>query len=137
MLLIDNTVCKVPIARINVDTPYLSGEVEAQSLPDKIYDLVIGNVLGARPAEDPDPALKEVCAITTRSHAKKEGKSTPRKVPKSKVSVIVNRETLIKMQKEDGSLKNYWDRQDITKREKEVSFEVKNGVLFRIYKHPT
>ena len=29
MLLIDNTVRKVPIVKIQVDTPYLKGEVEA------------------------------------------------------------------------------------------------------------
>ena len=43
MLLIDSTARKVPIAKIDVDTPYLKGQVEAQCLPDPIYDLVIGN----------------------------------------------------------------------------------------------
>ena len=47
MLLIDNTARKVPIAKIDVDTPYLKGQVEAQCLPDPIYDPVIGNVSGA------------------------------------------------------------------------------------------
>ena len=46
MLLIDNTARKVPIAKIDVDTPYLKGQVEAQCLPDPLYDLVIGNVPG-------------------------------------------------------------------------------------------
>ena len=55
MLLIDNTVRKVPIARITVDTPYLSGEVDVQCLPDAIYDLIIGNVPGARSADDQTP----------------------------------------------------------------------------------
>ena len=55
MLLIDSTARKVPIARIDVDTPYLKGQVEAQCLPDPIYDLVVGNVPGARAAENPDP----------------------------------------------------------------------------------
>jgi len=55
MLLIDSTARKVPIARIDVDTPYLKGQVEAQCLPDPIYDLVVGNVSGARAAENPDP----------------------------------------------------------------------------------
>ena len=54
MLLIDNTARKVPIARITVDTPYLKGQVEAQCLPDAIYDLIISNVPGARPADEPD-----------------------------------------------------------------------------------
>ena len=38
VLLIDNTARKVPIARITVDTPYLSGEVDVEYLPDAIYD---------------------------------------------------------------------------------------------------
>ena len=41
MLLIDNTMRKVPIAKITVDTPYLSGEVEAQCLSNAIYDLIV------------------------------------------------------------------------------------------------
>ena len=36
MLLIDNTARKVPIAKIEVDTPYLKGQVEAQCLPDAV-----------------------------------------------------------------------------------------------------
>ena len=49
MLLIDDTARKVPLARITVDTPSLKGQVEAQCLPDATYDLIIGNVPGARP----------------------------------------------------------------------------------------
>ena len=41
MLLIDNTLRRVPVAKITVDTPYLTGEVEAQCLPDAIYDLIM------------------------------------------------------------------------------------------------
>ena len=40
MLLIDNTARKVPIAKIDVDTPYIKGQVEAQCLPDAVYDLI-------------------------------------------------------------------------------------------------
>ena len=50
MLLIDNTARKVPIAKIDIDAPYLKGQVEAYCLPDPICDLVIVNVLGARAA---------------------------------------------------------------------------------------
>ena len=137
MLLIDNTVRKVPIARITVDTPYLSGEVDVQCLPDAIYDLIIGNVPGARPADQPDPRWQEACAVTTRSKAKKEGKRTPLKVASSSRSAIVDRNELVRLQREDKSLEKYWDRRDIkVKGEQEVSFEVKDGVLYRSYKHP-
>ena len=62
MLLIDNTARKVPIAKIDVNTPYLKGQMEAQCCPDIIYDQVIGNVPGARAVDDPDPSWQDLCA---------------------------------------------------------------------------
>jgi len=49
----------VPIAKIDVDKRYLKGQVEVQCLPDPIYDLVVGNVPGARAADDPDPSWQD------------------------------------------------------------------------------
>ena len=109
MLLIDNTARKVPIARITVDTPYLKGQVEAQCLPDAIYDLIIGNVPGARPADEPDPAWQEASAVTTRSQAKKDGEVTPLKVPSYQESPIVDKQKVKQMQSEDESLQKYGD----------------------------
>ena len=63
MLLIDNTERKVAIVKITMGTPYLSGQVEAQCLPDAIYDLIIGDLLGTRAADDPDPSWDEGCAV--------------------------------------------------------------------------
>ena len=114
MLLIDNTARKVPIARITVDTPYLKGQVEAQCLPDAIYDLIIGNVPGARPADEPDPTWQEACAVTTRSQAKKDGVVAPLKVPSYQESSIVDKQNLKQMQSEDESLRKYFDRDEAT-----------------------
>ena len=137
MLLIDNTARKVLIARISVDTPYFKGEVEAQCLSDPIYDLIIGNVPGAREAENPDPSWQEASAVITRSQAKKSDQHTPLKVPSASESPVVDREKLIQLQREDESLKKYWDRDDIlAKCQAEISFEEKSGVLYRGYKHP-
>ena len=137
MLLIDNTARKVPIARITVDTPYLKGQVEAQCLSDAIYDLIIGNVPGARPADEPDPTWQEACAVTMRSQAKKDGEVTPLKVPSYQETPIVDKQKLKQMQSEDESLQKYWDRGDVlVKGQAEISFEVKSGILYRIYKHP-
>ena len=77
------------IARITVYTPYLSGEVNVQCLPDVIYDLIIANVAGARSANDPDPNWQEACAVTTRSQAKKEGRKEGRNRFKLQVVQIV------------------------------------------------
>ena len=137
MLLIDNTVRKVPIAKISVDTPYFSGQIEAECLPDTIYDLIIGNVPGARPAEDPDPVWQEACAVTTRGQAKKAEQHIPLTVPSSSESAIMDKEKLIQMQHEDQSLQKYWNRGDTKlKGQAEVAFEVKSGVLYQAYKHP-
>ena len=130
MLLIDNTARKVPIARITVDTPYLKGQVGAQCLPDSIYDLIIGNVPGARPADEPDPTWQEARAVITRSQAKKDGEVSPLKVPSYKESPIVDKQNLKQIQSKDESLRKYWDRGDIlVKGQAEISFEVKSGIL--------
>ena len=59
--------------------------MEAQCLPDAVYDLIIGNAPGARAADDPDPSwqdyVQEACAVTTRSQAKNAGAHIPLKVP--------------------------------------------------------
>ena len=131
------TARKVPIERITVDTPYLKWQVEAQCLPDVIYDLIIGNVPGARPADEPDPIWQEACAVTTRSQAKKDGEVSPLKVISYQESPIVHKQKLKQMQSEDESLQKYWDRGDVlVKGQAVISFEVKSGILYRIYKHP-
>ena len=141
MLLIDNTARKVPITKIDIDTPYLKGQVEEQFLPDAAYDLIIGNVPGARAADDPDPSwqghVKEECAVTMRSQAKKAGERIPLKVPGNKESPVVDREKLEQMQCDDESLQKYWERNVVVVRgQAENSFEVKGGVLYHVYKHP-
>ena len=136
ILFIDNTTRKVPNVIITTDTPYLKGKVEAQCLPDAIYNLIVGNVPGARPAEEPDPTWQEACAVTTRSRAKKDGEVCPLMVLSSGESPTVDKEKLKQMQNEDGSLRKYWDRGDVlVKGQAEISFEEKKGVLYRIYKH--
>ena len=126
MLLMDNTVRKVTIARITIDPPYLSGEVDVECPPDAIYDLIIGNVPGTRPAEDPDPSWQEACAVTTCSQAMKDRKQMPLKVERGLKSAIVG---LVILQCHDKSLEKYRDRKGVkVKREQKVSFEEKDGV---------
>ena len=137
MLLIDNTTRKVLIERITVDTRYFKGQVEAQCLPDAIYDLIIGNVPGARPADEPDPTWQEACAVTTRSQAKRDGEVSPLKVPSYPESPIVDKQKIKQMQHEDESQRKYWDGDDVlVKGQAKISFEEKCGVLYCLYKHP-
>ena len=53
-VMMDGRVIEVPVVKKNVDTPYYIGEVEGVVMKAPIYDLVIGNVHGARGQEDPD-----------------------------------------------------------------------------------
>ena len=39
---------------IQVDTPYLTGRVEALCMENPVYDWVIGNIEGVRSVENPD-----------------------------------------------------------------------------------
>ena len=72
-----------------------------------------------------------------KSQAKKKDQSMALKVPISRESPIVVREMLKQMQREDESLRNYWDRDDVlVKDQAEISFEEKCRVLHRLYKHP-
>ena len=74
----------------------VKGQVEAQCLLDPIYDLVIGNVPGARAADNPDPSwqdhVQEASIVTTRSQAKKVGEIIPLKVLSTNGSSVVDRE---------------------------------------------
>ena len=111
--------------------------MEAQCLTDAIYDLIIGNVPGARPAHEPDPTWQEACAVTTRGQAKKDGEVSPLKVPSYHESPIVDKQKLKQMQSEDESLRKYWDRGDVlVNGQAKISFQVKSGILYCIYKHP-
>ena len=96
-VLIDGTIRKVPVAVIDVDTPYYSGEVEALCMNNPVYDLILGNIDGVRCPTEPDlewscsllkkqtlPAKGDVIvcdqdflglAVETRSQSKAKGKS--------------------------------------------------------------
>ena len=137
MLLVDNTARTVPVAKIHIDTPFLTGEVEAQCLPDAIYDLVVGNVPGARAPDDPDPNWQESCAVVTRAMTKENKQCKPLKVPVNDNFIEVDKTKLVDMQRNDKSLDKYWSfKSPEVKGEREVIFLERGGVLYRQYTHP-
>ena len=46
-VLADGTQRKFPLAKINVDTPYYTGIVEAMCIDKPMYELILGNIPGA------------------------------------------------------------------------------------------
>ena len=53
-ILADGTIRVCPVARINVITPFYVGQVEALIMDNPVYDLIIGNITGARSADNPN-----------------------------------------------------------------------------------
>ncbi|XP_043212021.1 uncharacterized protein LOC122376289 [Amphibalanus amphitrite] len=122
MLLIDNTVRRVPVAMICVNTPFLIGKVKALCLPDAVYDLIIGQVPGARAPNDPDPewratepASQTGGAAITRAQSQK-GRGVLRQSDLIG-GTTVTRDELIKLQQEDETLKKLTDGWEARKRE--------------------
>ena len=97
-LLLDGTVRRYPVAKIDVDTPYFRGSVEALCMESPLYGLILGNISGVREPDNPDPEWHPpvskstryeddsvgdtVGAVQTRSQKAKEEKPFPSlKVP--------------------------------------------------------
>ena len=69
IMTVDRTLKQAPMVKVNVDTPFYVGTVEALCLQDPIFDLIIGNVPGARISDDPNPEWVVVTAVATRAQA--------------------------------------------------------------------
>jgi hypothetical protein len=139
MILVDNTVKKVPLVKISVDCPYLCGEVEALCLPNPMCDLIVGNVEGARGADDPDAKWQVSAAVTTRAQSKNEGKYTPLNVTNRGLPIDVSKDELSRSQKSDETLKKYRELVEKGTKQKggqETSFEERDGILYRVFVHP-
>ncbi|XP_076435072.1 uncharacterized protein LOC143274949 [Babylonia areolata] len=125
----------VPTADIEVSTPFFVGKVNALCLPSPPNDVIIGNIDGARAADNPDHEWGHTCAVTTRAQAKEEKKKmTPLKVSEPTGIPDVNREKLIQSQQADPSLKKYNKANTVTRENAEVSFDKRNGVMYRLFK---
>ena len=89
-----NTVLLAEKVRIHVKTLYLPGDVEALCIPEAIWDLVVGNVPGARNPDDPDMSVM-VSTVTTRAQARQEAVRKPMRVPDAVKHTGVDRAELI------------------------------------------
>ena len=76
--LIYETTQRFPLAMIDINCPFFTGQTEAICMDDTLYDLVIGNIDGSKL-----PDLSHFCAaVETRSQAKeREKKNRKLKVP--------------------------------------------------------
>jgi hypothetical protein len=123
-ILIDGTIRKVPVAVVQVNTPYYFGEVACLCMTNPVYDLILGNIDGVRDPSEPDktwqhPNMKHktgkvhidppdlVNAVETRGQkVVKEKAVKGLKVPKA-MTEIVTAEKLQEAQEADTTLDKF------------------------------
>ena len=158
-VLLDGTARNVPVARIDIDSPYYIGTVNALCMDNPLYDLIIGNIGGVRESHDPDinwaPSKRTYCesesipklpettaAVETRAQKVKKAKDLrPLKVLEAQ-NLSENREEIIQAQHEDTLLDKLWNLADSnqvrkTGKENESRYFVSNGLLFRSFTSPS
>ena len=128
---IDNTVLLAEKARIQVKTPYLSGEVEALCIPEVICDLVVGNFPVARNPDDPDMTAM-VGAVKTRAQARQEVRHRPLTIPDTPKHTGVDRGELIRLQQDDEAIKRMGETSMSENRAGRTSFfEKRDRIVYR------
>ena len=153
-ILADGTKRIFPVARINVHSPFFDGKVEALSMDNPVYDLVIGNIEGARSADNPNLNWKKdskcqssiedevsqlsVSAVETRGQKQRRENKITLKVPKPINDI--SPEQIKHYQLSDESLS------DIRQKERRgeiidckdgstVNYFIKQGLYYRQYRN--
>ena len=133
MMMVDRTLKKAPIARINIDTPYYTGVVEALCLLDPLFDLIIGNVPGARRPDDPNPKWSTSAAVATRAQERANEGSKPLNVQEVASKVAVSKEDLMRWQEDDPSLRKFQDmKEEVNRGKYVVVYKKLKGILYRV-----
>ena len=142
MVLIDNTVRRVPEAVITVNTPYLVGKVKALCLPDAVYDLIIGQVPGACAPDDPDPEwhANDVSSQTGGAAVTRAQSQRARGLLRQNDLIdgtAVTRQGLIELQRADETLRRLADGNEMSgKNGKTIKYETTRDILYRVVESP-
>ena len=138
-------------AKIEVDTPFLKGKIEACILKNnaypsehRYYDVLIGNGLGDVKAGDPSEELVSkwllehdligrANEVTTRGQLRRDKEQASLKTKTYDFDISYSE--LAELQKKDTSLKRYFDLVDkdaVKHGETMISYEIRNGLLIRL-----
>ncbi|XP_065939358.1 uncharacterized protein [Magallana gigas] len=103
-ILADGSKESVPIAEVSIDTPFLKGQYEVWCMENPVYDLIVGNVPDAKPADQPDPDW-QVNAVETRQQKRDKSKPYPQLRVPDMITEDINPMTIRDAQEHDHSLK--------------------------------
>ncbi|XP_033730041.1 uncharacterized protein LOC117319318 [Pecten maximus] len=103
--LADGTELTLPVAEVYICSPFFTGKAEVWLMENPVYDVLIGNVQGAKEPDIPDV----VAAVQTRAQIREQQQGTkPLKVPPL-LKEVASRTDMIQAQMDDQSLKNLHD----------------------------
>ena len=97
IMTVDRSIKRAPIAKAEVDTPFYVGTVEALCLQDPIFDLIIGNVPGAKRSDDPNTEWGVVTVVATRAQVRSGKDPKPLKMKEVTDKMSINKEDLCKV----------------------------------------
>ena len=129
VMAIDRTLKEAPIAEIKVNTPYYTGVTQAICLQDPLFDLVIGNIRGARNPYDPVSGVEKFAAAVTRAQARKDITVKPLVAKEVTAQTSITKNELAKLQQEDTTSEKYADLEDAVRK---GDYNMKNLEVFYI-----
>ena len=133
IMMMDHTIKRAPMAKVEVDTPFYVGTVEALCLEEPLFDIIIGNVPGARRSDDPNPEWGVVMEVATRAQARSGKDPKPLEIREVTDKTSINKKDLIKMQEEDPTLQKLKQLKGTeTRKGYVVSYEKRGGIWYRI-----
>ncbi|XP_075732486.1 uncharacterized protein LOC142775054 [Rhipicephalus microplus] len=153
---VDRSVMRLPEAKVRIETPFYSGIVSAFCMDDPLYDVIVGNIEGARSPDQPEPleddseidlpsianphdqpatADEDVVAVATRAQTKAQSKPfQPLPAPNSAEDPSFS---YAEEQIQDESLKPCFAQigKDLRCRNSKgaIMFKQEDGLLYRYY----
>lgn len=134
-VLADGSRIQVPVARVKVDTPYFTGNVEAWCLENPLYSLIIGNIPNARDPKDPDRSWKpnQANAVVTRQQSRNESKKPkPMCVPEI-IKSDISPDDIEAEQNDDETLVKIRSMVGQEEVDSMVSYIRKRGIIYRVF----
>ena len=128
VIAIDRTLKEAPIAKIKVDTPYYTGVIQTICLRDPWFDLVIGNIPGARNPHNFVPGMEACAAAVMRAQARKDATIRPLVARDVTAQTSVTKDELAKLKQENTTLKKYVNLKDaVRKGDYEIKYDKRRG----------
>lgn len=100
--MINGSTTTVPEARVEIESPFLSGSILAAAMRDPIYALIVGNVQGAKSGSTSEIATQTGAAAVTRGVAKARGNPKPQMV--TTPAELAESQDVVQEQQQDASL---------------------------------